>query len=316
MLLSIIIPVYNVEDYIQQCIESVLKIELSDMEIIVVDDLSEDGSIAIVERFKDYRIKIVNSDNKGLSGARNTGIKFAKGEFIYFIDSDDYLINQYSIIKMINLAIKNNLDLVIGNGFYYWSDVEKRKIYDDNKSPKEKIINNVEEYIIDSLKNNYYQDMVWLKIYRKSLLIENKIFFSEGKLNEDVDWTLRVFLNSKKIGYLETPFYMYRRREGSITMSDENTLNLAKSKIFMAKSIKKYSNSISNVDLKNVLNARVSELYFAGAMSGRKVDKYFFKSIDKIKLYSKTYSRELRKWIFLYNISPEITYRLIKFLKR
>ena len=78
MLLSIIIPVYNVEDYIQQCIESVLKIELSDMEIIVVDDLSEDGSIAIVERFKDYRIKIVNSDNKGLSGARNTGIKLQK----------------------------------------------------------------------------------------------------------------------------------------------------------------------------------------------------------------------------------------------
>lgn len=119
MKLSIIVPVYNVEKYIKECIDSLLKVPLDDMEIIVVNDGTKDKSIELLSCYTDERIKIIHRVNGGLSSARNTGLDEAKGEYILFIDSDDFIINQDSIINMINIAEKNKCDVIIGNGYRY-----------------------------------------------------------------------------------------------------------------------------------------------------------------------------------------------------
>ena len=315
MLLSIVIPVYNVENYIQECIESILKIDEKNMEIIVIDDGSKDQSINIVKTFDDSRIRIIYQQNRGLSGARNTGLKSAKGKYIYFIDSDDFIQNQEAFIHMVEMAEKNELDCVIGNGYYYWDVSKKRKIYYEDKKPKESIISNIEDYILDSLKNDYYQDMVWLNIYKKDTLIQNHMQFSEGHYHEDVDWTMKFLLTAKKIGFFDADFYMYRQREGSITKNNsiEKMLKLSEDKIYMAQKLYELSKDLKDKELKNILHGRATELYFAGAMNGRKLEINFFRRIDTIPLHKKLYRKELRKWIKIFSFSPEIAFKILNF---
>lgn len=318
MILSVIVPVYNVENYIQECISSILSINIDDMEVIVVDDGSTDNSILKVKEIEDSRIKIISQKNKGLSGARNKGLDLAKGKYIYFIDSDDFIQNPEALTNMIEMAEKNELDCVMGNGYYYWDVNKKRKIYDGDKKPKENIITNVENYISDSLKNDYYQDMVWLNIYKKDILIQNNIQFSEGHYHEDVDWTLKFLLSAKKIGFLDNDFYMYRQRDGSITKNNniEKMLKLSEDKIYMAKKIYELSKDLSNKELKNILHGRSTELYFAGAISGRKIETNFFRKIERIPLYKILYRKELRKWIRTFSFSPELAFKILNFKER
>lgn len=312
MILSVIVPVYNVENYIQECISSILSINIDDMEVIVVDDGSTDKSIPKIKEIQDSRIKIISQKNKGLSGARNTGLDLAKGKYVYFIDSDDYIQSPEVILEMIDLAETNNLDCVMGNGYYYWDKNTKRKIYNGEKKPRNSIIEDIDDYIIHSLKNNYYQDMVWLNIYNRNILEKNKLKFSEGHYHEDIDWTTKILLNVTKIGYVDNEFYIYRQRQGSITKDTKKLLKLSKDKIYMAKEIYTLSSKLKNLELKNTLQGRASELYFAGAISGRREDKNFLKNIDTLKLNENLYNKKLRKWIKIFNYSPEFVYRVLR----
>ena len=116
-MLSVVVPVYNVEEYIYECIESILNQDIDGVEIIVINDGSTDNSLKIVKSFNDERIRIIDKENGGLSSARNVGLKEAVGEYVIFIDSDDYLKDKSVLAEMYNLAKKNNSDIVAGN-FY------------------------------------------------------------------------------------------------------------------------------------------------------------------------------------------------------
>lgn len=128
--LSIVVPVYNVEKYIERCLKSLCELNIEN-EIIVVNDGSIDSSVQIVEKFKEKYINeniiIVNQENKGLSGARNTGIRKANGEYISFIDSDDF-VDTEKYKEIINKTIENNLDVGLGNGIYYYEkNIDKKE---------------------------------------------------------------------------------------------------------------------------------------------------------------------------------------------
>lgn len=220
MKLSIIVPVYNVEKYIGECIESLCKQSIDDFEIIVVNDGSQDRSIDIVKSFKDKRINIINKENGGLSSARNTGLSIAKGEYIAFVDSDDFIDNKDAYKDMYNIAKINNSEIIVGNCKWYFS---KDKYYSLEWKLDEFIRKNekmeAEQYFLACMRTKRTYAPVCFNIYKRTFLLDNKLFFKEGVYHEDEEFTPRVLLKANSVSIYDKDFYVYRQREGSITNS-------------------------------------------------------------------------------------------------
>lgn len=191
---SIIIPVYGVEKYISQCLESVINQSYENIEIIVVNDGTKDNSMKIVEEYLlDERIKIINKENGGLASARNRGIEEATGEYIYFLDSDDWI--EVNTIEVL-VEESNNLDIIYSN-FWYFDEKNQKK-----RKNKEKIKSNMSmtgEYLL-----GYSTEiMVWNKIYKKSFLEEKQLRFLEGIIHEDEEFTFKCYMNSPQVKYID-----------------------------------------------------------------------------------------------------------------
>lgn len=213
-LISIIVPVYNVENYIKECIDSIINQSYKNIEIILVDDGSTDNSGSLCEEFSfiDSRIITLHKENGGLSDARNYGIKHSNGEYIMFVDSDDVI--DKDIVKVLyNLIHKDKAIDISGCGL---------KRFNDGHSPK---FMHRDKYSIldreDSLKEFLYQKKISTsscgKLYRRSVM-EN-IFFIKNQRFEDNEFVFRVLLNADKVAVSESELYAYRYRQNSITTS-------------------------------------------------------------------------------------------------
>lgn len=211
--ISVIVPVYNVEKYIQKCISSIINQIYKELEIIIVNDGTKDNSIKIVEeKFKDSRIIILNKENGGLSSARNEGLKIATGDYISFVDSDDWIdINLYkNIVENLideDIIIFNYLK-VEGND-YPIIKLNDKKLKDFNKG-----------YLF--YKTTDYA--CWNKLYKREYLENIKPKFLEGIIYEDIFWGMETLYQTNKVKFLNIPGYYYRiNRNGSIlnTLSDE-----------------------------------------------------------------------------------------------
>lgn len=223
-LITIIVPVYNVEKYLIECINSIINQTYVNLEIIIVNDGSTDSSLNICNYFKkiDERIKVINKDNGGLSSARNVGIDIAKGKYIVFIDSDDYVDEKY-VEKLYNL-VKINKAEVAQCGIWKVND-NKEKIekigYSNN------IIKTGKEMIMDIYDNHWLENIVvWNKIYKKSIFEE--IRFPLGKINEDEFTTYKILYNENKIPIIDDCLYFYRQSNDSLMRKkfNEKRLNL------------------------------------------------------------------------------------------
>ena len=204
--ISVIVPVYNVEKYLEKCLTSLVNQTLKDIEIIVVNDGSPDNSQEIIDKYvKKYKqIKSYIKGNGGLSDARNYGIKKATGEYIAFVDSDDYVTeNMYEV--MYEKAKSNDFDMVVCNLNYVYPDKIK-KAYSNVKSDTSDI---------KSVMINIYP-AAWNKIFKKELFKQG-IEFKRGVWFEDVDFIYKLLPFVKKIGVVEEHFCQYVQREGSIT---------------------------------------------------------------------------------------------------
>lgn len=207
-LVSIIIPVYNVEKFFKQCVESAINQSYRNIEIILVDDGSTDSCGAVCDFFvnKDSRIKVIHQKNMGLSAARNTGLSYATGDLISFLDSDDYM-NPFMVEKMIAMIEKYDADICCCD---YTSDFFTKQIVDGL----------VEEYdnnlaCASLLDTRGFKCYAWNKIYKKKLF--NNIEFPVGKCFEDIVTIYKLFQQASKIIYLREELYFYRRRNNSIT---------------------------------------------------------------------------------------------------
>lgn len=204
MKISVIVPVYNVEEYISKCIDSILNQTINEQfEIIVVNDGSTDNSMNILNIYKD-KIKIVNKSNGGLSSARNAGLEIAKGEYIIFVDSDDWLEEDF-LESLYNFIKKDDLDVVFSGYKVYRENGNITKV---KCVYSEDIILNKDKAIEKLLSKRTFRAEVWDDIYNREFLMKNKLFFTEGIINEDEDFTLRVLINSKKVGYLNYNGYI------------------------------------------------------------------------------------------------------------
>ena len=201
---SVIVPVYGVEKYIVKCIDSIVKQKLKDIEIIVVNDGTPDNSIKLIkDNFKDDRIKIFNKKNGGLASARNYGIKKAKGEYLFFVDSDDFI--DECLYEMYEKAKKDKVDLVICDYYKYYNDLNKEHI---------KIIPFYES-------NNHKCSVTSMpgavcKLIKKDIITENKIEFLEKHFFEDNAIMPYLCALCNKFSYINKPYYYYLHRDGSI----------------------------------------------------------------------------------------------------
>ena len=219
-IISIIVPIYNVGKYLPKCIESILNQTFKNFELILVNDGSTDNSGVVCDDYakKDTRIKIIHKSNGGVSSARNAGLYVAKGEYIGFVDPDDYIDkNMYE--KLYRLCIDNNSDIAICR----FNREINGKI--QNKESTEEIIelNNMEA-MNELFKGNLYRFSLCNKLFSKKCFSD--VLFPEERIHEDLSTTYKLFANSKKAVYINYCGYIYVRRENSILTSTYNEKRL------------------------------------------------------------------------------------------
>ena len=212
---SVIVPIYNVEKYLEKCINSLLSQTLEDIQIILVNDGSKDNSGNIAkecEKNNKNRIIYVEKENGGLSDARNYGLKYATGDFIAFLDSDDY-IEKNAYEEMYNKAIEENADYVECD--FIWEFPNKIRV--DKQYPYK----NKKEML------SFVRVVAWNKLIKRQLITDNNLEFPKGLRYEDVEFTYKLIPFINKFTYVDKPFIHYVQREGSIAnVQNERTAEI------------------------------------------------------------------------------------------
>lgn len=212
-LVSIVVPIYKVEPYIYKCVDSLLRQKYSNIEIILVDDDSPDNCPRICDDYasKDTRVKVIHKKNGGLSDARNSGLETAAGEYVAFVDGDDYVSSKY-IQSLYDAATQNNADISCCS---YLKIYDKRSVRPPKREKLESYTNL--EAIRDIFTvNSLCEVMTWNKLYKRSLFIDNKIRFPVGKIHEDNFTTYKIFYHAAKVVFIDEPLYHYVQRSDSI----------------------------------------------------------------------------------------------------
>ncbi|WP_300742613.1 glycosyltransferase family 2 protein [uncultured Brachyspira sp.] len=238
--ISVIIPVYNVELYLKECLDSIINQTLKNIEIICIDDNSTDNSYNILLEYQkiDNRIKIIkHKENLGLGPARNSGIRAAKGEYIYFIDSDDYISTNY-INSLYESAMKYKSDMIGSSNLYIIS--KEKEIFPffmfRIDEWKEKYPNNylegishigIKDLLVESCE--HLGVTAWNKIYKRDFIIKNNLFFMDiHSGEEDVDFYYRILINEPSIAYNHSETYFYRKRENSLMEKAKTDIDIFK----------------------------------------------------------------------------------------
>lgn len=213
MKFSIIIPVYNVDKYIDKCLDSIFKQKYKNYEVIIINDGSADNSLKIIESYsnKDNRFKVINQKNKGVSEARNAGINAVTGDYIIFIDSDDYVDDD--LLYILNEKVsKYQTDLVRYECVVVDKNGNKLSSIDypeyDNKNTDD---------IMEELITRNYVETLWLYCYKTNFWRENEFVFEKGRVHEDYGLLLKILYLANSISSINYHGYYYVQREGSIT---------------------------------------------------------------------------------------------------
>lgn len=212
MIFSVIVPVYNVEKYIVQCVESIITQEFRDFEIILVDDGSTDCSGAMCDEIQNKysNVKALHKENGGLSDARNYGVKHACGDYLLFVDSDDYICN-HVFAKIEKTIEKNNYpDIVFLECTKFCEDNQVLVRMNDGVGPE---VNNLRgnELISYITHLNKFPASACTKAIKKSFFISQELYFKKGILSEDLEWGIRLFLSIQSAAYCSEDYYRYRQ---------------------------------------------------------------------------------------------------------
>ena len=314
-LISIVVPVYKVEEYLGKCVESLINQTHKKIEIILVDDGSPDNCPKICDDYglRDKRIKVIHKKNGGLSDARNAGLKEAKGEYVLFVDSDDY-IDLDACQRFINIIDLNSCkpDVVVGNARRIEND---RIVEMAHKFDSKGAIVTGEEYLKKELKSNSMYMAAWLNLYNREFLISNDLFFKYGLIHEDEQFTPRVFLKADRVIGTDITFYNYLIREGSIT-TQKNKIRNAEHLISTCKELEKIYEKIDNQELKlllldNLVNKYLNVFQVAGLHN----KKYSY-LIDNEFLNDKAHTARNKKRVMLWKFNKSLYYYANKLHKQ
>ena len=248
MKLSIIVPIYNIAPYLRKCVDSLLTQDISDYEIILIDDGSTDECPQICDEYaKQYsHIKVIHQENAGLSAARNTGIKVAQGDYILFVDSDDYL-QPNTLGVLLEQMERDNLDVL---RFRYQNVKESGEVF----VPHEGMKSDYNDYSSDPTDGlNFLNERMWVQCYAWQFLVKTEIvrqeLFTPGIYFEDTDWTPRMLLRAKRVASTDLVVYNYLWREGSITLSQKDIRKMRKQlhdKLNLIKNLNAWGDTVEN----------------------------------------------------------------------
>lgn len=217
MKFSVILPVYKVEKFLRPCVDSILNQSYKDFEVILVDDGSPDSCPQICDDYasKDSRVKVIHKSNGGQADARNVGLENALGDYVCYVDSDDYLIDN-NVLQLLADKTESNPDIVhykFKEWFEYDGHVSECKF--DYIVPTEG--RSLADIYCDLIDKDAYYNSAWSKIIRRNLLMDNNIRFEKGIVGEDNEWYYHVVMAAKSLILVDEPLYVYRRRQGSTT---------------------------------------------------------------------------------------------------
>lgn len=254
-LVSIIVPVYNVEEFLKECVDSIVSQSYSNLEIILVDDGSTDKSGAMCDEFAaaDSRIKVIHKKNGGLSAARNSGTDIATGDYYYYIDSDDYILKE-TVEELVNKALETDADIVFFDAFcFYEDDCKGKRIQHYIRS------NNYESntglaVFNELVKNNEYHASVSLIFIKSSFVKEINLTYSLDTIFVDMIYTYEAFSLAKKVSYINKQYYQRRYRADSLITS-----KVTPRKYYSAKVV--YDNVLAFSEKNNLLNDEACKKY-------------------------------------------------------
>ena len=300
MKISIIVPVYKVEQYLKKCIESLINQTYNKLEILLIDDGSPDNCGAICDEYakNDSRIIVVHKENGGLSDARNVGLEIATGEYVMFVDSDDYIeetaceqFSQYFIsfpdIIMGACATQNK-----GYAVNHYHDLKTNKVFSGK------------QYMLDALTFGKFPIVVWLNVYKRSFLNDFNLRFKKGILHEDFEFTPRAFLYANAVIYSKIRFYHYKINEYSISSRKDKTQNCAD--VFSTcLSLSALFENEKNKKLKKLMKNYLCNCYLSIFRAGniyRKGKAHIHKSF----VIKNSYTMKTRLKAVLFCISPKL----------
>lgn len=298
---SVIVPVYNVEKYIEKCIDSIEKQTFKDYEVIVVNDGTKDNSIELI---KDRKVKIINQKNKGLSAARNTGVKHAKGEYLIFLDSDDYW--EEDLLKEINNSLEDDPDVV---RFQIQEVDEENNII--KKYSEESFTSLNGEDAFEAITKYHFVENAWCYAIKKKYYLKEKFAFKEGTIHEDFGLIPLIIIKAKKVNSISYIGYNYLQRAGSIMSSNNYDKIQKKVKDFYTH----YKYLMSEINKTN-LNKEIFKSFVSNSMLlkicelDKKDYKYYLKILRKERVFDNlqtdTIQRKIKKIVVM--ISPRFYY--------
>ncbi|MBR3161929.1 MAG: glycosyltransferase family 2 protein [Bacilli bacterium] len=279
-LISVIVPVYNVEKYLSKCIDSIINQTYKNIEIIIINDGSNDCSQDIIDKYKKKynNIKSYQQENQGLSIARNNGIKKARGNYLLFIDSDDF-IKEDMVEVLYNNLVKYKAQISVVNICLY----KNKKIIDEDNNYKIEVLDS-ENAIKETYINKYFGPYAVNKLYDKKLF--KKIIFPVGKKSEDRFIIHKILSNAKKIVYIRETKYFYVQRENSITSKIESVN-------FDAVDASKYAFEYINKNYNNLRNYALNNYIFTNLVAYNRIIHYSLEK--KYKKELKIIKQEINK---------------------
>ena len=302
---SIIIPVYNVKEYLKRCVDSVVKQTYSDIDILLIDDGSTDGSGEECERLaqKDVRIRVIHQKNEGLSAARNTGLQNAHGEYIIFLDSDDY-ISPDCCERFMEVISNDTYDIVAADAYIVKGTQIKHQTVDRSHIA---VPTDGRTFLSDCLKSGYTSMCAPFALYRRAFVVDNELWFIPGLLHEDQLWTPQVFLKAQKVTYIRHLFYYHWIREDSIGNSSWSTRRYNDIQTVCKKLYPIYAEQgeCSPVFLDNLCMLYMDAV---NRSKDRKADKAFMKKT--------AFGRINRMKRHLYSFSPCVYFAVNRLMKR
>lgn len=308
LLISVVIPVYDVEKYLSEAIKSVLSQELERMEVIAINDGSNDGSGDLLDEYakKDSRLKVVHQENRGLSGVRNRGLKLAKGKYIYFFDSDDVLL-QGSLNKVINRLeatgsqiARFSVDIIDEDGNPRPSKNKKEVDGLDVSIPIRG-----EEFLQYLFKNGNYGAIVQKFVFQKSFLQQHNLQFDEGYIHEDEAFTMESLCLAKKIVSFSEVMLLKRIRSGSIMSSRRGEKNVKGWLRASTRLLQFLENRSLSEETEDIIKTKVSQLILISLNNIREINR---RSELKLNLFDYITRKDLQKTGFIFSLKVRFNF--------
>lgn len=259
MFFSVILPVYNVEKYLAECMESILKQTYEDYEVILVNDGSKDNSGSLCDGYakRDERVRVIHKANGGASDTRNVGLENARGEYVVYVDSDDYITSDTFLAELAEEIQKSGSDIVLYKFTKLYDETGKM---DKCEFSLDFVQGDTDSMLVELVRRDAYYGMAWIKAFKRTLATDNGVIFDVNLVCEDMDWYFKLIMNAKTITAIDKSYIAYRQRSGSTT----STVKLRNLEDFVL-TLEKWSEEIKNADIsdnkRKALNGALAKYY-------------------------------------------------------